>query len=61
MNRRKKKKKKRASQEGTHIRGTAIHRKRSCQIDWKCRMFSGVVLSGFIIGALSYEHFDNVT
>lgn len=50
-----------ASQEETVIREAAILSKRSCQIDWKCKMFSGVVLSGVIIGALSYEHFDNVT
>lgn len=37
------------------------HGKRSHHLDWKCKMFSGVTLSGFIIGVLSYEQSDNVT
>lgn len=37
------------------------HGKRSRHLDWKCKMFSGVTLSGFIIGVLSYERSDNVT
>lgn len=35
------------------------HGKRSRHLDWKCKMFSGVTLSGFIIGVLSYEQSDN--
>lgn len=47
---------------GGHIaKRTQNHCKRSCQLDWKCKMFSGVALSGFIIGVLSYDHYDNVT
>lgn len=62
MNRKKKKKEGEGIAGGDiYIGGTQNHSKRSCQLDWKCKMFSGVVLSGFIIGVLSYEHFDNVT
>lgn len=50
-----------ASREETVVKEADILRKRSRQIDWKCKMFSRVVLSGVIIGALSYDHFDNVT
>ena len=62
MNRKKREKK----MSGQHRRGhlseeRRIIVKRSCQPEWKCKMFSGVVSSGFIIGVLSYEHFDNVT
>lgn len=60
MNRRKEREKE-AAQEVTSIGGTQDHSKRSCQRECKCKMFSGVVSSGFIIGVLSYEHFDNVT
>lgn len=51
----------RAAQDETATGQAQDCRKRSCQQEWKCKMFSGVASSGFIIGVLSYEHFDNVT
>lgn len=44
-----------------HPEATWSPGKRSCHLDWKCEMFSGVTLSRVIIGVLSYEHSDNVT
>lgn len=44
-----------------YAEATWNHGKRSRHLDWKCKMFSGVTLSGFIIGVLSYEQSDNVT
>lgn len=57
-------KKERRQREGggchAYAEATWNHGKRSRHLDWKCKMFSGVTLPGFIIGVLSYEQSDNV-